>query len=163
MAKVLMIHPDRCTGCHSCTLACSFFHENEFRPTVSRVHVFSWERESISVPMMCQHCEDAPCVSVCPTGAMHRNEATTWVEWDTNLCIRCKMCTIACPFGNVVYDGVTNNIIKCDMCSGDPECVKFCPNKALEYADDTSAVRSRKKAFAAKFKDAFKEALQEVR
>jgi Fe-S-cluster-containing hydrogenase component 2 len=68
------------------------------------------------------------------------------------------MCTVACPFGNAIYDVSTGNILKCDTCDGDPECVRFCPDGALEYTDDTIATRSRKKAFAAKFKQAFMEA-----
>jgi len=67
------------------------------------------------------------------------------------------MCTIACPFGNAVYDSGTNNIIKCNLCEGDPECVRFCPNEALTFVEGNVAVRSRKKAYAAKFKEAFKE------
>ena len=162
MSKVLMVHPDRCTGCRNCELACTFFHENVFRPVVSRIHVFNWEQEGVSVPMTCQHCDDAPCVSVCPTGAMHRNPANNWVEWDNKACMRCKMCTIACPFGNAMFDAVTDSVVKCDMCKGAPECVNFCPNKAIEYVDDTSAVRGRNRAFAARFKDAFKD-LEEVK
>jgi len=64
---------------------------------------------------------------------------------------------MACPFGNAVYDAAGRAIIKCDMCKGDPECVRFCPNEALTYVEDTIAVRARKKAFAAKFKEPFKE------
>jgi anaerobic carbon-monoxide dehydrogenase iron sulfur subunit len=157
MTKVLMIHPDKCTGCRNCELACSFVHEGEFRPRASRVHVYSWERDSISVPMMCQQCDDAACATVCPTGAMHQNRATGMVDWDAKKCIRCRMCTLACPFGNAVYDAATSSILKCNNCDGNPECVQFCPNKALEFQDDTLATRSRKKAFAAKFKDAFQE------
>jgi len=157
MKKVLMIHADKCTGCRNCELACSFSHEGAFQPRYSSVHAYSWEREGISVPMMCQHCDDAPCVSVCPTGAMHENEANARVEWDQGLCILCKMCTVACPFGNAVYDASNKRIIKCDMCKGDPECARFCPNGALVYLDDTLAVRDRKKAFASKFRAAFKE------
>jgi len=157
MAKILMIHPDKCTGCHNCELACSFAHEGLFRPGDSRIHVYTWEREGFSVPMMCQQCDDAPCLSVCPTGALHRNPETNVVEWDADKCIRCRMCVQVCPFGNVAYDAVSGNILKCDHCGGDPECVKFCPSKALEYVDDTLATRSRKKAFAAKFKKAFQE------
>jgi Fe-S-cluster-containing hydrogenase component 2 len=67
------------------------------------------------------------------------------------------MCTVACPFGNAVCDAASGSIIKCDMCKGDPECVKFCPSEALTYVEDTIAVRARNKAFAAKFKEAFKE------
>jgi anaerobic carbon-monoxide dehydrogenase iron sulfur subunit len=159
MTKVLMIHPDKCTGCRNCELACSFQHEGAFRPAATRVHAYSWEREGISVPMMCQQCAEASCVKVCPTGAMHQSTRTAGlVEWNAAVCIRCRMCTVACPFGNAVYDTSTGNILKCDTCDGAPECVRFCPDGALEYSDDTIATRSRKKAFAAKFKQAFMEA-----
>lgn len=157
MAKVLMIHADKCTGCRNCELSCSAFHEGRFKPRLSRVHAYVWDREGLSVPMMCQHCEDAPCVSVCPTGAMRRNKTASTVDWNKNTCIRCRMCTIACPFGNAVYDSDGNSILKCDLCSGDPECVKFCPSEALTFLEGTIAVRARKKAYAAKFKEAFKE------
>jgi carbon-monoxide dehydrogenase iron sulfur subunit len=157
MAKVIMIHADKCTGCHNCELACSFKQEGLFRPVLSRVHAYSWEREGLSVPMMCQHCEDAPCASVCPTGAMRRNKASGLIDWNKDTCMRCRMCTIACPFGNVVYDSGTNKILKCNMCDGDPECVHFCPSEALTYIEGTIAVRARKKAFASKFKEVFKE------
>jgi anaerobic carbon-monoxide dehydrogenase iron sulfur subunit len=157
MAKLLMIHADKCTGCRNCELACSFIKESDFRPRASRVHVFAWEREGFSAPMMCQHCDNAPCIAVCTTGAMHRNAATGLVEWDAARCIRCKMCVQACPFGNAVYDSFSGDILKCDQCDLDPECVKFCPSGALEYTTDTISTRSRKKAFTAKFKDAFQE------
>jgi Fe-S-cluster-containing hydrogenase component 2 len=67
------------------------------------------------------------------------------------------MCTQACPFGNAVYDSRTNSIFKCDECEGNPACVRMCPNKALEFVEDTISTRSRKKAFATKFKEAFQE------
>ena len=71
MTKMLMIYPDRCTGCQNCALSCSFHHDGEFRPHTSRIKVFSWEMEGFSMPTVCQQCEDAPCVAVCPTSAMH--------------------------------------------------------------------------------------------
>jgi Fe-S-cluster-containing hydrogenase component 2 len=158
MAKVLMIHPDKCTGCRNCELACSFEHEGRFRPGASRVQAFTWEREGISVPMMCQQCDPAACVTVCPTGAMHPSTTMAGVvDYDDSKCIRCKMCVIACPFGNARYDAASSSIFKCDNCQGAPECVAFCPTKALEYVDDDAQVKSRKKAYAAKFKDAFQE------
>lgn len=155
MPRLLMIHPDKCTGCKNCVLACSFALEKDFRPAGTRIHVFTWEREGISVPMMCQQCGDAPCVRVCPTGAMHRMTNGGVVDWDKNKCILCKMCTHACPFGNAVYDSLSKSILKCDECAGDPACVRMCPNKALEFAEDTVSTRSIKKAFASKFKEAF--------
>jgi len=158
MAKILMIHPDKCTGCRNCELACSFVHEDQFRPGASRVQAYTWEREGMSVPMMCQQCDAAACVTVCPTGAMHYSTTMAGlVDWDEGTCIRCKMCTIACPFGNARYDAASSSIFKCDNCQGAPECVAFCPTGALEYIDDEQHVRARKKAYAAKFKDAFQE------
>jgi Fe-S-cluster-containing hydrogenase component 2 len=94
-------------------------------------------------------------MKVCPTGAMHRAKGTTLVEYSRATCIGCRMCTIACPFGNVVYDSITESILKCDTCGGDPACVQYCPSQALEFVDDNISTRSRKKVFASKFKTAF--------
>lgn len=157
MAKLIMIHPDKCTGCKNCVVACSYAKEKQFRPAAARVHVYSWEREGISVPMMCQQCNDAPCASVCPTGAMHRVTGSTLIEYDASKCIRCRMCVQACPFGNAVYDSVSDSILKCDTCDDNPSCVAACPVNAIEYIEENVATRSRKKAFATKFKEAFKE------
>ncbi len=157
MAKLIMIHPDKCTGCKNCVVACSYAKEKQFRPAAARVHVYSWEREGISVPMMCQQCNDAPCASVCPTGAMHRVTGSTLIEYDASKCIRCRMCVQACPFGNAVYDSVSDSILKCDTCDDNPSCVAACPVQAIEYVEENVATRSRKKAFATKFKEAFKE------
>lgn len=157
MAKIIMIHPDKCTGCKNCANACSFSKEQRARPAASRIHVYTWEREGISVPMMCQQCSDAPCVSVCPTGAMFRRAGETLVNYDSAKCIRCRMCVQACPFGNAVYDSVTDAILKCDTCQGAPACVAACPVKAIEYIEENVSTRSRKKAFAEKFKEAFQE------
>jgi Fe-S-cluster-containing hydrogenase component 2 len=153
-----MIHPDKCTGCQNCSLACGFQHEAQFRPTATRVHVYSWEQEGFSVPVMCQQCDDAPCMAVCPTAALTRARGTTLVAYDRSKCILCRMCTIACPFGCAVYDGVSQSILKCDTCAGNPACVRSCPSGALEYADENIATRARKKAFASKLKAAFEEA-----
>lgn len=157
MAKMIMIHPDRCVGCKSCVAACAFAHEGSQRPEASRVHVYTFPWEGVSVPMLCQHCSDAACITVCPTGAMHRNDVTAQVELDASRCIRCRMCTMACPFGNTVYDSFTDSILKCDVCQGDPSCVKVCPSDALEYVDDTVSTSSRQKNFASKLKDVFQE------
>ena len=88
---------------------------------------------------------------------MTRDPATGWVTLDRAKCIGCKMCVLACPFGNAVWDAVSNKILKCDCCSGDPACATFCPTHAIEWVDDVAATRTRKKAFAAKFKTAFAE------
>ena len=104
MSKMLMIQADKCTGCHNCELACAMTHEGNFRITAARVHVYTWEREGFSVPMMCQQCHDAPCIPVCTPHAMTRDPVTGWVNLDQAKCIGCKMCVHACPFGNAVWD-----------------------------------------------------------
>ena len=158
MAKVLMIHPDKCTGCRNCELACSFEQEGNFRPGATRVHTFTWEREGFSVPLMCQQCDDAACVNICPTGAMHHSAGgSNLVELDRSTCIGCKMCVIACPFGSVSYDSVTKSISKCDTCGGAPQCVEMCPNGALEFVEDVEQTRARKRAVAEKLKTVFEE------
>jgi anaerobic carbon-monoxide dehydrogenase iron sulfur subunit len=158
MPKILMIHPELCTGCKICTLACSFAKEGQFRPAASRIHVYTWEREGFSVPITCLQCSNAPCVSVCPTGSIQYSPGSTRVQYNSQTCIRCRMCVEACPFGNAIYDSFTNTILRCDTCDGDPACVKFCPTNALTFEDETVSTRSRKKALAAKIKDAFQEA-----
>lgn len=153
MAKMIMVHPDRCVGCKSCIAACSFAHEGSQRPEASRIRVYSFAVEGVSVPMLCQHCSDAACVTVCPTGAMYRNSDTALIEWDESRCIRCRMCTMACPFGNTVYDALTDSILKCNVCEGEPACVQVCPSDALEYVKDSASTVSRQKNFASKLKD----------
>ena len=158
MSKILMIHPEKCTGCRNCMLACSFAKEKQFRPAASRIQVYTWEREGFSVPIMCQQCNDAPCIEVCPTNSMFRLPGQIVIEHNDHSCIRCHMCVQVCPFGNAIYDSYTDAILKCDTCGGDPACVRLCPTGALTFEDETTSTRSRKKALATKIKDAFQEA-----
>jgi len=90
--------------------------------------------EDMSLVVLCQQCDDAACVHSCPTDALSLNESTGVVDVDMEKCINCRMCSIACPFGNITIEPETMNVIKCDLCGGDPVCAKFCPTKALEFA-----------------------------
>jgi anaerobic carbon-monoxide dehydrogenase iron sulfur subunit len=157
MSMILVINPDKCTGCHNCELACSMEHEGDFRTKASRIHVYTWEREGFSVPMMCQQCQDAPCTTVCMPKAMQRNPMTGQVTLDAAKCIGCKMCVQACPFGNASWDFLTASILKCDNCDGDPACARICPTRALEWVDSTVSAQARKRAYAEKLKHAFSE------
>ncbi|HYG58819.1 MAG TPA: 4Fe-4S dicluster domain-containing protein, partial [Symbiobacteriaceae bacterium] len=150
MAKMLLISPEKCTDCHTCELACSMAKEDRFIPSKSRVSVFTWEREGISVPMVCMQCEDAFCEKTCPTGSISRDPITGAMLVNNNTCIRCKMCVQACPFGGTAFDAVESRILKCDLCSGAPACVKLCPTKALDYVEPTRAAADRKRAYAAR-------------
>ncbi len=153
-----MLNPEKCISCRTCELACSFKHDREFRPTAARVNVIQFEKEGISVPLMCLQCDNAACEKVCPSGALKRNEDTGALVVDDAKCIRCKMCVQACPFGNIAYDSAKNCILRCDLCDGDPQCAKFCPFGAITYVEASTGALAKKRAYAAKFK----EVLQEV-
>ncbi len=157
MTKHINVHPEICTGCQICILMCSFLHQRSFRPVVSRIQVYTWENEGISVPVLCQQCDDAPCMSICPTGALSRNPKTQAIVLRDSQCIHCRMCVQACPFGSIAFAEVSGTIEKCDLCGGNPNCVQFCPTGALEFVDDSLASRARNKDYAARIKDAILE------
>ena len=71
----------------------------------------------------------------CPVEAITLNEATGAKEVNPNVCVGCKVCTIACPFGTINYNAETGKVIKCDLCGGDPACAKACPTDAITYVD----------------------------
>ncbi len=106
---------------------------------------------------MCMHCEDAPCMNVCTTGALGRDTATNGVVWEKQKCIGCKLCVSACPFGNISYDVETKRVLKCDLCKGEPACAKACPNGAIEYKEASEVVMAKKALYAEKFKKVFEE------
>lgn len=101
----LLIDTDKCaTSCDACVTACAAHNgwKNEGRPSdpqwIRKVEVTSPKTGfSRSVPVMCQHCDDAPCVEVCPTGASFKR-ADGIVLVDRHICIGCRMCVEACPF-----------------------------------------------------------------
>jgi Fe-S-cluster-containing hydrogenase component 2 len=67
--------------------------------------------------------------------ALSRNPVTNAVEVDDDICVGCKVCTIACPFGTINYNKDTGKVIKCDLCGGDPQCAEVCPTDAITYVD----------------------------
>jgi len=157
MDKILIVQPEKCTGCRTCELTCSFTRTDEFNPELSRISVLSYEKIGFSVPMVCQQCGIAACMKVCSVGAITKNAATGAMEVQDSKCIGCKMCTIACPFGAIHYHVETNIVSKCDLCGGDPACVKLCPSGAITYQEANMGSLTKRKAFAARFKDVFEE------
>ena len=115
MQKVIGINSFLCIDCGSCESACySRFYEK-------RLHR--------NYP--CKHCSSPPCVIVCPTGALRKQNGVVYLH--KFLCVGCKSCVFACPFG-VLEDFVNKGSIqKCDLCKdeGMPKCVESCPTSAL--------------------------------
>ena len=92
----------------------------------------------LSFAIQCRHCEDAPCIEACITGAMQRDKKTNAVLCDENKCVGCWMCIMVCPFGVISQNtGKKKAVSKCDLCAGEdiPVCVKNCPNEAIVYAE----------------------------
>ena len=135
--KVLAVDPKKCDGCKLCEIACSLFHCGEVDPARSRIHVFEWNKEGIFLPVLCQHCVDAPCKAACPKDAISWQDDWGRVVIDYNRCVSCQMCVAACPFGAIGFDKAREVVFKCDLCDGRPQCVNFCGPGALTftYAD----------------------------
>ena len=167
--KRIIADPVKCMACRACEFACALAHaetddlvEAIFQQGAKpRVYVES--AGGFAVPLQCRHCEDAPCVLVCPSGALWRPSDTGPVEVDQAKCLGCAFCVQACPFGIIrlaacaASDGSKGRtaVIKCDLCAErqseglQPACVVSCPVGALAFEEvDEIAKRNRAKAAA---------------
>jgi carbon-monoxide dehydrogenase iron sulfur subunit len=91
----------------------------------------------VSFALQCRHCDDAPCIEACITGAMRRDPATGAVVCDEDRCVGCWSCVMVCPVGAVMRGKARKVASKCDLCAGEaePACVAGCPNEALSYEE----------------------------
>ncbi|MBN2468099.1 MAG: 4Fe-4S dicluster domain-containing protein [Deltaproteobacteria bacterium] len=134
----------RCTGCQACVGAC--MDQNDLaveNQEPSWRHVFSVEEgiypeaRVMYVSLACMHCQDAPCSIACPTGAIGKKETGT-VSVNPALCIGCRICLTACPFGVPRFNN-EGKMQKCTLCSErvaeglEPACVRICPTGALKF------------------------------
>ena len=135
MTRVLEFIPERCTGCRLCELACSFRHDKEFSISRARIRLGYDQDYCFGVATYCTQCADAPCVEICPVEALTRHPQTQAVVVGEDRCIGCRICSLACPFGAIMFHGDHKAAYKCELCAGDPECVKACYPDALRYVD----------------------------
>ncbi len=143
----LVVEPERCTGCRNCELFCSLKNFGEVNPARARIHIVREHTDNIitTVPVVCRQCEEALCLEMCPAGALSRDLKTYAVVVDPDKCLGCRTCVEVCPFGAPSVDPRTGKMEKCDLCGGDPTCVKYCSQFAIKYvtAEEESMTRKR--------------------
>ncbi len=163
----LVIDLDICVGCHACAVNCKEWNTSGHSAPLTdknpyggdpagvwfnRIHTFEVRDEeagsrTVHFPKSCLHCEAAPCVSVCPTGASYKREEDGIVLVNADTCIGCKLCSWACPYGAREYDESAGVMKKCTLCidkiynetlrpeSRVPACVSTCPAGARHFGD----------------------------
>lgn len=161
--KKVALDPLRCTACRTCEVQCSVSHSRsgtllsalfESPPVLSRVRV-SWA-PGLNVPVMCAHCETAPCLLACPVGSIERDGPTDTVQIREEKCIGCFTCILVCPYGAVRLSVDGKKAYKCDGClerlraREEPACAASCPTRALAFADPEEIAGERMAATAAR-------------
>ena len=140
--RMLVHDPDVCIGCGICELSCSLSRQSTFSRALASLKLHrnyyrgQWDGTGQFHIDLCRQCPCPECLFACPTGAISVNSMTHARVIDAGKCIGCQRCLKACPYDMITYDQVRGVCIKCDLCGGDPECVKQCPasgNGALQY------------------------------
>ncbi|MDK3074054.1 4Fe-4S dicluster domain-containing protein [Sedimentitalea sp. JM2-8] len=165
----LVIDLDTCVGCHACVISCKGWNTENYGAPLSdqqpygadpsgtflnRVHSYevtplveSAMAQLVHFPKSCLHCEDAPCVTVCPTGASYKRVEDGIVLVNETDCIGCGLCAWACPYGARELDAAAGVMKKCTLCIDRiynenlpeedrlPACVRTCPAGARHFGD----------------------------
>lgn len=148
--KQLFVHLDKCMGCRSCQLACAVQHsasKNLFTAVsetpLPRYRLYVEQGDGRKMPLTCRHCDEAPCLNACISGALYRDERGMVVQHDER-CVGCWTCLMVCPYGVVGRQKERKIAVKCDRCPDleEPACVSACPTKALVHADVESFAKA---------------------
>jgi Fe-S-cluster-containing dehydrogenase component len=137
MTKIsLTILKEDCCGCHSCEVACKQEHRLGVGPRLIRVI----EKSPFFIPVYCHHCAKPPCREACPVKAIDRNDRGV-VMINKEVCIGCRECLTACPFGAMQFDEDRETAIKCDLCldrvqqGQAPACSLICPTGCIIWGE----------------------------
>ncbi|MHA1594022.1 MAG: 4Fe-4S dicluster domain-containing protein [Candidatus Baldrarchaeia archaeon] len=144
---VLVYNPWRCTGCTSCMIACSYKHYGVLDYNLSNIKISFAEELKRFEAVYCHHCEEPICATVCPVSAIVKDEDTGIVTIDVMKCIGCQLCNVMCPLSVPWFNEALRVSIKCDLCDGDPECVKFCSSRALRFVPREEATALLKEIY----------------
>ncbi len=134
----------KCIGCHACTIACK--SEHDIPVGVNRCWVKTVEKGTfpetrrLFFPVLCNQCDEAPCVKICPTGALYKRRDGI-VDLNGAACIGCRACMVACPYDQLFIDPNTRTAEKCNFCANrvenrlEPACVSVCPTECRIFGD----------------------------
>ncbi|MDP6100468.1 MAG: 4Fe-4S dicluster domain-containing protein [Dehalococcoidia bacterium] len=137
MAKIFRADPELCDGCRICEMVCSLTKTKQVNPYSGRIRV-QREKDTGSRPLYCRHCTRPLCREACPVPqAMTRDSVTGAVAIHQQHCIGCLECAEACPF-DAIWVGPDREMLKCDLCGGDPVCVRYCPAKPTPDPDTST-------------------------
>ncbi|NOZ68237.1 MAG: 4Fe-4S dicluster domain-containing protein [Deferribacteres bacterium] len=150
--KQIFVRPDRCMACKGCETACAVQHSADKTlfsavlqspPPMKRLFVEA--AEGIRMPVICRHCEDAPCLRACISGCLYRDDHG-FVRRRKERCIGCWTCIMLCPFGVITRDREKHIAVKCDRCHrlDVPACVNACPTRALVMAEPEEVAADRR-------------------
>jgi len=122
---------EKCTGCGICELVCAIKRENVYNPRYSRIKILRLYR-LVNMAVVCRLCENAPCVIACPQECLVQSEKTGVILVDEDKCDCCGWCMKVCPYGVITLNPEKETVMICDLCEGDPQCVEWCPEGALD-------------------------------
>lgn len=144
---IIFVSASRCVACRRCAMACATAHSpfDDFFDLVrlggtAAPRVVCIPVGASVVPVECGQCRDAPCIAACPAGALARADEDSPVLIRPGLCVGCRSCVVACPYGAIRVSAVTGEVLKCDLCieltagGGTPACVEACPTRCLTFA-----------------------------
>ena len=140
--KYVSVDPGKCTGCGICEYACTLEKCEQWNPLKSRIRVLRFT-PLLNAAMTCRFCKDAPCVKACPEKALTQSETSGLLILNERKCNGCDWCIQACPHGGITLDPDKRIAITCDLCDGEPKCIEFCPEEALELVSDDEATEKK--------------------
>ena len=130
----------KCSGCSRCEVNCSFFHSGKIGRSGARIKVVKVEDIGIDYPVVCRQCRERYCTK-CPEKAIEIGDLGQVVVSPT-LCTACGTCEVMCPIGAIeLYEEIPH---VCDLCGGDPRCVRACTLDAIHYEPDAAGAVSLK-------------------
>lgn len=148
--KRIAFDPLRCSFCGACMAACALIKAGKPDLSQSRIRI---ETAGSCVPLraaVCRHCEEPACVTACMRGIIDKDAETGLVTRRHEGCFRCAACAVNCPVGACVQDEALNAFTACDLCGGDPLCVRVCLSGALRLEDDAQTSSELRSNYAAK-------------